>query len=121
MVNKCAALSCQSGYAKNENIKRLATFHFPLKDDELNKHWIRFVNRAVSVPTKHSVLCELHFDEKYIIRGGKCNLKWATKPIPTIHSKELLNGPQSSLPTLQTLRRSPRKFSRPAKIVSRKR
>ena len=109
MVNKCAAPSCRSGYAKNENKKRLATFHFPLKDGELNKNWVRFVNRVDWTPTKHSVLCELHFDDKYIIRGDKCNLKWVIKPIPTIHSKELLNAPQSSLPTPQTLRKSPRK------------
>ena len=96
--------------SKNENKKRLATFHFPFKDGELNKNWVRFVNRVDWTPTKHSVLCELHFDEKYIIRGDKCNLKWAIKPIPTIHSKELLyNGPLTSLPAPQTLRKSPRK------------
>ena len=62
MVNKCAAPSCRSGYAKNET-KHITKFHFPLKNFELNRLWIRFVNRKDWKPTKHSVLCELHFEE----------------------------------------------------------
>ena len=36
-----------------------------MKDEELNKSWIDFVHRKGWVPTKNSVLCKLHFDEKY--------------------------------------------------------
>ena len=86
MVNKCAAPSCRSGYAKNER-KHIKKINFPLKNSELNRLWIRFVNRKDSKPTKHSVLCELHFEEKYVVRGGKSNLKWSMNPIPTKHSK----------------------------------
>ena len=66
MVNKRPAPSCRSGYAKNET-KHITKFHFPLKNFELNRLWIRFVNRKDWKPTKrkkHSVLCELHFEEK---------------------------------------------------------
>ena len=62
MVNKCAAPSCRSGYAKNET-KHTTKFHFPLKNFELNRLWIQFVNRIDWKPTKHSVLCELRFEE----------------------------------------------------------
>ena len=75
---------------------------------ELNRLWIRFVNRKDWKPTKHSVLCELHFEEKYIVRGGKSNLKWSMNPIPTKHSKELLKMPSSLLPTSKTTRKPPR-------------
>ena len=83
-------------------------FHFPLKNFELNRLWIRFVNLKDWKPAKHSVLCELHFEEKYIVRGGKSNLKWSMNPIPTKHSKELLKMPSSLLPTSKTTRKPPR-------------
>ena len=107
MVNKCAALSCGSGYAKNET-KHITKFYVPLKNFELNRLWIRFVNRKAWKPTKHYVLCELHFEEKYIVRGGRSNFKWSMNPIPTKHSKELLKMPSSLLPTSKNTRKRPR-------------
>ena len=59
------------------------SFIFPLKDFELNRLWIRYVNQKDWKPRKYSVLCELHFEENYIIQGGKSNLKWWMNPIPT--------------------------------------
>ena len=44
MVNKFAAPMCISGDVSNEK-KPSAKFHFPLKNAELNKQWIRFVNK----------------------------------------------------------------------------
>ena len=107
MVNKCSAPSCRSGYAKNET-KHITKFYFPLKNFELNRLWIRFVNRKDWKPTKHSVLGELHFEERYIVRGGKSNLKWSMNPIPTKHFKELLKIPSSLLSTSKTTRKPPR-------------
>ena len=43
MVNKCAAPKCQTGYTSST--RKLSSFHFPLKKEELNKKWIRFVNK----------------------------------------------------------------------------
>ena len=73
MVNKCAAPSCRSGYAKNET-KHITEFHFPLKNLELNRLSIRFVNRKDWKPTKHSVLCQLHFEEREVHRS-----RWEVK------------------------------------------
>ena len=89
------------GYAKNET-KHITKFHFLLKTFELNKPWIRFVNRNNWKPTKLSVFSELHFEENYIVRGGKSNLKWSMNSIPTKHSKELQKVPSSLLPTRKT-------------------
>ena len=47
---------------------KLSSFHFPPKNEELNKKWNRFVNRSDWVPTKHSVLCKLHFEDIYKIK-----------------------------------------------------
>ena len=46
MVNKIATLKYTSGYASNEK-KQTAEFHFSLKNEELNKQWIRFVNEEI--------------------------------------------------------------------------
>ena len=46
MVNKYATLKYTSGYASNEK-KQISEFHFPLKNEELNKQWIRFVNEEI--------------------------------------------------------------------------
>ena len=53
MVNKCAAIKCQIGYTSSTG--KLSYFHFPLKNEELNKKWIRFVIRSDWAATKHSV------------------------------------------------------------------
>ena len=60
MVNKSAAPSCRSGYAKNE-MEQIAKFCFPLENTELNKLWIRFVNHQNWKPTKHSDLTCANF------------------------------------------------------------
>ena len=69
----------------------------------------RFVNRKDWKLAKHSVLCEFHFEEKYIVRGGKSNLKWSINPIPAKYFKELLKMSSSLLPTSKTTRKLPRK------------
>ena len=99
MVNTCAAVACRSGYLSNSADGKVHSFPFPLKKPELVVHWEKFVNRRDWKPSQNSVLCEKHFDEKYIERfTKKCHLKWKMNPVPTIHDKELLQR-SSSLPT----------------------
>ena len=106
MVNKCAAPSCQSGYTKIET-KQITQFHFPLKN-----LWIVICGFYLSTANigsqQNTVLCELHFEEKYNVRGGKSNLKWLMNPIPTKHSKQLLKMPSSLLLTSKTTQKPPR-------------
>ena len=87
---------------------KLSSFDFPLKTEELNKKWIRFVNRSDWVPTKHSVLRELHFEEIYKDKRKRMSLNWSMKPVPTIHSVELIDTP-SVLLTTQTFRQALKK------------
>ena len=65
MFNKCAVPNCTSGCASNEK-KQITKLYFPLKNADLKRQWIRFVNRKDWLATKHLVLCELHFEEKYL-------------------------------------------------------
>ena len=84
MVNIFAAQRCTSLYASNKK-KACAKFHFSLKNAELNKLWIRFVNKRDWLATKHSMLCELYFEEKYLQRSEKCTPKWLMNPVPTVY------------------------------------
>ena len=85
MVNKYAAVSCKSGYVSSEEI--ISTFRFPLKNGRLkSRKWEELVNLTGWMPSPHSVLFELHFEEKVIICGGRTNLKWSLSPVPTILS-----------------------------------
>ena len=109
MVNKCSAPKCTTGYSSKVSLERkIATFHFPLSEgkEELNKKWIRFTNRANWTPSKHSVLCELHFEDKFLTKGKRITLNWDLNPVPTIHSKELQERP-SVLPTSTSTRKPP--------------
>ena len=119
MVNKCVAHGCKTGYdsektsgngndendqdaENNDNDNgNIATFHFPNKEKfpELRAKWVRWVNRKdFSEATDSSVLCEKHFDERFMSRKKRCTLKRKMNPIPTIYSTESLKRP-SCLPT----------------------
>ena len=105
MVNKCAAPKCQTGYSTTQ--VKCSSFHFPFKNEKLNERWIRFVNRSDWAPSKNSVLCELHFEEKFKTKGKRVTLNWSMDPVPTLHSDKLVATP-SVLPTTQTTREPPR-------------
>ena len=108
MVNKCCAFGCKTGYdSSSHEEERFSTFYFPLEKENLLEQWVKFVNRSDWKPTKSSVLCIKHFDEKYISRGKRNKLNWKLDPVPTIHSKEALKRP-SALPTSTVPRKAPK-------------
>jgi hypothetical protein len=95
MVNKCAVEYCKTGKTHDEEIEgadaatKISTFHFPTDNEEILEKWIYFTGRKEWKPTKYSVLCEKHFDNKYIKYGDKRNkLKYELLPIPTIHTND---------------------------------
>ena len=50
MANLCAVAYCKMGYKKHQHKidvipEKFPVFCFPLKNPELNRKWIRFVNR----------------------------------------------------------------------------
>ena len=71
-------------------------------------HWIKFVNRSDWKPTKNSVLCINHFEDKFIHYGKRNKLKWHLNPISTKYPTEALKRP-STLPTsAPLLRKAPK-------------
>ena len=56
------------------------------------------------------MLCELHFEEKYLRRDEKCTLQWSMNPVPTVYPQKLLSKPPS-LPTQQNIHNLSRKIS----------
>ena len=66
MVNKCAAYGCNTGLTSHETHSKIATFHFPLKKEELLKKWTQFVNRKDWKPSSCSILCENHLKKNLL-------------------------------------------------------
>ena len=66
---------------------------------ELLEQWTHFVNRPDWAPSSNSVLCQNHFEDKFIIRRKRNKLRWDLNPVPTIHSNETIKRP-STLPTV---------------------
>ena len=64
-----------------------------------------FTNRVDWNPTQKSMLCELNFEDKYLVKCKRTTL-WNLDPIPTKHSNELGNLP-SVLPTSTTKLKPP--------------
>jgi len=109
MPNKCVAYGCSTGYLTETSTREdnIATFHFPMKKQELLNRWNRFVNRSDWTATSSSVLCEKHFKEDVIKRGKRTTLDWNQTPIPTIQSSLARKRP-SSFPAICEIRKPPK-------------
>ena len=95
MVNKCYVVSCYSNYSRHDVVP---VFSFPVNKD-LRSKWIKFVNRQNWIPTKSTVICAKHFQEKYLKHGEQAKrfrLTKKLKPIPTIYPSVIA---KSSIPT----------------------
>ena len=70
MVNKCSAINCRSGYAR-ERKDPSVTFHaFPLRNKQLLQIWLNLLDREGFTPTKYSRLCSLHFKAEDFIEDS---------------------------------------------------
>lgn len=105
MVNTCVVFGCKSGYSSQ--IEKVSCFSFPFDKPDLLKSWVKFVNRKNWSPTKNSVICVKHFEEKYIKDGQRKKLRWENQPVPTIHTDKELKRP-SVLPSPGIIRKKPK-------------
>ena len=109
MVNKCVVVGCSTNYesmrkkTKVDSVEsselvheKISTFHFPT-EETLKRKWIKFVCRGNDyLPSKNSVICSSHFEEKYLLKGEKrIRLNFSLSPVPTIYPKDFV--PQSSI------------------------
>ncbi len=62
MPHDCVAPGCDLG--RTFKGKR-ALFSFP-KDPEIRNYWLRKISQKDFIPTKHSGVCEIHFEEKFV-------------------------------------------------------
>ena len=129
MPNRCVPVGCQSGYTEKKseiagacegsssqelNLKEnVPSFQFPREEthSKLRKEWVKFVNRPSSnwKPSKSSVICMKHFEERLIIYGKrKKTLNMNLNPVPSIHSEEVCKRP-STIPTPVIHRKLPKK------------
>ncbi|KAJ0000942.1 hypothetical protein NQD34_005962 [Periophthalmus magnuspinnatus] len=77
---KCCADNCES--SSESDIK---FFKFPLYNPKKLRRWLGSMGREDWVPSRFSVLCIHHFEEKHIDRTGKC-ITLREEAVPTIFS-----------------------------------
>ena len=106
---KCWVVGCKSGY-NSEKSAGISVFHFPLHKKELCATWERFVNRANWKPTRFSVVCANHFEEKFLTIGKRTTLRWSLKPVPTVMTAIQLKH-SSTIPTKLSVRKPPKNRS----------
>ena len=61
MVNKCAAIDCRSGYAKEKKDSNITFCTFSYNDEKLLKHGLKQIARKNFNPSKNARICFLHF------------------------------------------------------------
>jgi len=109
MVNKCAVFGCKRGYESKEKHDDYHAFYFPTGENKshLLTAWEKFVARKDWNHTKNSVICEFHFEEKFILKGKRWTLKWKDDPVPTIFTEGMKQAPLSVQPTAVAPPRKP--------------
>ena len=84
-------VNCRLNYTGEEST---TVFSF-LKEEDLTKRWVRFVNRNNWKPTSSPYICIKHFEEKYyqIGKNSKCyRSAMNVKPVVTIFNpKKVVN------------------------------
>ena len=90
MVNKCQLEYCPTGKHSSTGDEcgknKVSTMKFLLHDAEVFEKWKYIVGKTSLQPTKYSVICEKHFDPRYIKIGKERNkLRHNLRPVPTIH------------------------------------
>ncbi|KAH7952048.1 hypothetical protein HPB52_017525 [Rhipicephalus sanguineus] len=65
--NYCCVVGCQTGYSRVKNRPKLSLFGVP-RDEERRRLWDQNLNRADRPLQVTDAICELHFEQKYILR-----------------------------------------------------
>nr|XP_037289776.1 LOW QUALITY PROTEIN: uncharacterized protein LOC119184107 [Rhipicephalus microplus] len=87
MVNEkrqrhCFAPGCTAGYVSARKQGKKASLFTAPEDDERRKAWERLIPRADKPLEKNCVICEAHFDERFIVRTYKHVINGETVEIP---------------------------------------
>lgn len=93
MPDFCSASGCNNSTDNSQCREKGVSFHhFPLKDKTRLTEWIRHINRPNFTPTKHSVLCSEHFEEKYFVYQPFTNRRQlSSESVPTIFMRSESN------------------------------
>jgi hypothetical protein len=103
MPRSCCVPGCKSNYTSTLKAggKLVSAFLFP-KDETLKAKWLNAIPRSDWTPSKHSVVCCLHFPETDIIRDiTETNLK------PNVVPSIFPNLPKYLSKTIPTPRKNP--------------
>ncbi|KAL7632618.1 UNVERIFIED_CONTAM: hypothetical protein RMT77_017056 [Armadillidium vulgare] len=86
MPDFCSASGCNNSTDNSQCREKGVSFHhFPLKDKNRLSEWLKHINRSNFNPTKHSVLCSEHFDNKFFVYQPFTNRRQlSSEAVPTI-------------------------------------
>lgn len=98
MVNKCCIPGCRAEKVRSSASAKVTLHKFPCKNPVLLKEWLKSIPRKNLTPSKHSVICSLHFTKKDFVlqrsderRGRKVLKKAYLKQwsVPSIFSNDV--------------------------------
>ena len=104
IVNTCVVAYCETEYKKRQYKtdvipEKFPVSRFPLKNPDLNRKWIRFVNSRDLVSMQRSGVCSKHVEEEYLKVNKRATLRWELQPVPSIYFGNESLYP-SAMPTL---------------------
>ncbi|XP_040065844.1 uncharacterized protein LOC120839600 [Ixodes scapularis] len=81
-LTHCFASGCTTGYVSAKNKAQKASLFAVPHDDERRRAWQHSIPRADKPLEKSSVVCEAHFDERFIVRNYTHVINGETVEIP---------------------------------------
>lgn len=81
MPTTCVVTGCRSGY-KTESVSEIRHFFSPPTDPVLFEKWNRATHRKNFVLKPNHKVCDLHFDESFIIKSDKFIINNETVEMP---------------------------------------
>ena len=100
MVNKCSVFGCFTNFKGHEG-GTVFNMH-SLKDLELKKKWIKFINRKdIDLKSECVFVCVKHFEEKFIKRNNeRPRLIKELNPVPSIYPLDVYKDKPSCIPSV---------------------
>lgn len=98
MPNKCSAVGCKSGYTGVPSSGEISYHKFPHEDQNLLQQWLRRISRDNFIPSRHSVLCSLHFTPAdFVCESIDTNIDRRRKRPRTLQRRHLKLGAVPSI------------------------
>lgn len=83
MARKCCVPRCRTNRTNYDQLARRSCFQFP-KDAERRAEWLKVIGKPDSYNTKHTGVCSLHFEEKFIRYTSHASRRLENNAVPNL-------------------------------------